>query len=62
MNYLPSDQVKKYILLNVYLVYLFCLFDLLNFQKKYLKSELDSPVAICDNESLLQWLGSVICF
>ena len=32
MNYLSSDKVKKYILLNFCLVKLFCLFDLLNFQ------------------------------
>ena len=36
MNYLSSDQVKKYIQLNFSLIDLFCLFDLLNFPKTQL--------------------------
>ena len=33
MDYLSSDQAKKYILFNFSLMILFCLFDLSNFQK-----------------------------
>ena len=36
MNYLSSNQVKKYIVLNFCLIDLFCLFDLLNFKKTQL--------------------------
>ena len=42
MNYLSSDQVKKYILLNFILVDLFCLFDLLNFQKTQVQSRIQT--------------------
>ena len=36
MDYLSSNQVKKYIPLNFSLLNLFCLFDLANFQKPQL--------------------------
>ena len=46
MNYLSSDQAKKYILLNFILIDLFCLFDLLDFQKKISNDWYND---LCDN-------------
>ena len=68
MNYLSSNQVKKYIPLNFSLVDLFCLFDLLNFQKTRvswpskratLKDLEINPRLICQsNQVFFQLLGS----
>ena len=52
MNYLSSDQAKKYILLNFSLFDLFCLFDLSNFQKAQLINMLTQIIRkFCDFES-----------
>ena len=47
MKYLSSDQAKKYILVNFSLIDLFCLFDLLDFQKKTTSNDWYND--LCDN-------------